>query len=164
MPKKGDHMKRKRKRVHFGGKEERIREDVLSQPSGQSGERLETFCEHADVGMEGIAHWNDAHAEVSDVYSLTLWLEFDGNQRDIPFTSPEHKEINLLSSGRHNAFHNISLNVMADDGYLSPQGICQGEGYLRYDKPDRDAPGAEGLNLSFDDVSNLGLGSTLILF
>jgi hypothetical protein len=130
----------------------------------QSGLRLEQLCEEREVGMNGVINWNDATLEETDSYNLMGWFELDGLHLGKRFTIPGFKGVTILSPVQTDLFQHLFKNMKADQSHLSLSNIYQNTGSFRYAEPEKLTHEANTLNLTFNDMTNIGFTAHSIQF
>lgn len=129
----------------------------------ESGIRLEQLCDEREVGMDGVSHWKDASFEEADIYNLMGWFEFDGSHLDLSSIMPDIKVIKVLPRGRVEPLQHLFTTIKVEDVYLAPGNIYHSTGAFRYEVPG-DVRGVSDLNLTFDDIADIGFSARSMRF
>ena len=154
----------KRKKALVKNKVKGHYETLTTQKTDSSGVRLEQLCEEREVGMDGIIHWKDAALEEADIYNFMGWFELEGYPLDKWFSLPDLKGVNLILPGQFDPFQNLFKIMKVDESHLSPGNIYQNTGYFKYEDSGDEAQIVNELNLTFNDIANIGFAARSIQF
>jgi|APFre7841882590_1041340.scaffolds.fasta_scaffold00427_2 hypothetical protein len=124
----------------------------------ESGMRLEQLCEEREVGMDGVSHWKDAAFEEADIYNLMGWFEFDGFRLDLSSIIPDIKVIKVLPRGKFEPLQHLFKTIKVEEVYFAPGNIYHSTGAFRYEVPG-DTRGVSDLNLTFDNIADIGFSA-----
>jgi hypothetical protein len=154
----------KRKNALAKSKIRRYDETPTTQKTDPPGVRLEQLCNERDVGMDGIIHWNDAILEEGDIYNFMGWFELEGYPLDKWFSLPDRKGVNLILPGQFDPFQILFKIMKVDESCLSPGNIYQSTVSFRYEDSGEEAQSVNELNLTFNDIENIGFAARSIQF
>lgn len=129
----------------------------------ESGVRLEQLCEEREVGMDKVSHWKDAAMVEADLYNLMGWFEFDGSHLDLSSLMPDIKIIKVFPRGKFEPLQHPLKPVKVEEVYLAPGSMYHGTGAFRYEVPG-DSRGGSDLNLTFNDIADIGISARSMQF